>query len=214
MNMQTIKKIGIIMFATLVCGAAMAQDTAGPFKGTIVPYLAPDRVDALPPFYSNLGNPTCTGCNYDTFTGNLVLGPMSCLGGQNVAHRFIPTRSGQVRRVQLAVTAWEQKCGPTPLQFRVAIYDDGCSGPGTLLSSKDALAVSAPCLLTTVNYGTTGPTLAAGQVYWLAAEVPRMSDAVLAWWESYVEFFARTSGSDPTYTLTSFGPNQGAFAVY
>jgi len=214
MNVEAIKKISVTMFATLACGAAMAQNTAGPFNGTIVPYRAPDLVDALPPFYSNLGNPTCTGCNYDTFTGELVLGPMSCLGGQNVAFRFMPTRSGQVRRVQLAVTADEQKCGNTSLQFKVAIYDDGCGVPGTLLSSKSAVAVSAPCLLTTVNYGTTGPTLTAGQVYWLAAEVPRTSDAVLAWWQSHLQFFARTSGNDPTYFPISFGANDGAFAVY
>jgi hypothetical protein len=179
--------------AIMACGTAFAQQgklTSGPYKGPMVPMMAPDNPDAGA-FYSNLETNACTGCNYGEANGFLLLGPSNCgipNATQWLAYPFISTKSGAVRKILLAITDWSI-CTPTSHGFTVAIYSDNCSGaPGTQIgSSVVANAATAPCLLSTANFGHAGVSLVGGTRYWVVVTTSTASTQLATtavWWET------------------------------
>ena len=130
----------------------------------------PDAPDAAP-FYSNLVVDPCTGCNYNTDNGFLLLGPNNCgIPGstQWLAAPFIAAHNGPVKRITLAITDWGI-CTPTSFGFTVQIYDDACAGvPNNPLGNPaNATAPAAPCSTALANFGHGGAVLTAGQKYWV-----------------------------------------------
>jgi len=210
-----------LFFAIMACGTAMAQNKhqlrAGAYKGPMMPMAVPEAPDAAP-FFSNLSQvpDSCTNCNYFSTDGFLVLGPSNCfaLGAtQWLAYPFVASHTGNVRRIQLAVTQFGMCGGGT--QFTVSIYDDACpSGevPNTLLASKAVNAPTAPCLLATANFGATGPVLTQGKRYWVAVTTasPTQDTFTGVWW------FANSGPEDVNFNDGSgwllFG-GAGAFSV-
>jgi hypothetical protein len=176
----------------MASGTAFAQQgkiKSGPYQGPRVPMAAPDAPAANRPFFSNLETNTCTGCNYSADNGYFILGPSNCFAPgatQWISYPFVSTKSGAVRRVQLAVTD-SGFCVAGSTQFTVAIYTDACTNtPGTQIGSAVvATAPAAPCLLATANFGAAGVTLAAGTKYWLVVTTdssPTQVSTTAVWW--------------------------------
>lgn len=177
----------------MACGTAFAQQgkmTSGPYQGPMMSMVAaPDAPDA-PPFYTNFEANSCTGCNYSSDNGFLVLGPNNCgIPGstQWLAYPFVSKRTGAVRRVILAITDWSI-CAPTTHQFSVAIYSDACAGPAVPIGNVvKANAASAPCMTASANFGTAGVSLTAGTRYWVVVTttaVAQQNATTAVWWET------------------------------
>ena len=219
MNQTTIKKISLTLLATLVCGVVMAQSwTAPAYKGPMV--YRPEAPPAGPPFYSNLGSTTCTGCNYDTNNGGLLIGPANCYPPtagltQWLAVPFLSAKAGTVRRVQVAVTLDSALCTNGQNRFVCFIATDSCAGPGTQLgSTANAIAPAAPCALAAANFGTTGAVLAANTQYWVVVETAAQTGFTGVWWQSYHENTAfNLNDTNGWIYPASFGPNDLAMTV-
>jgi len=197
---------------------AQSRYVAPAYNGPKVPYRD-SAPPAVAPFYSNLGSTACTGCNYDTSNGLLVIGPANCFASgatQWAAVPFIAGKSGQVRKVQVAVTLDSALCSNGANKFQVAIYSDACAGPAALLGGPVTVtAPAAPCGLATANFGTTGPALTAGTEYWVVAETAaNQTKFTGVWWQSYHELtsFNLNDGNGWLYPAT-YGPNDLAMSV-
>src|SRR4029077_14937100 len=151
-----------LFVAIMACGTAWAGPFRAPaYKGPMAPMRVPDSVDAL--IYSNFAVDACTGCNYSSANGYFVLGATNCFAPgatQWIGYPFVATRTQQVRRVTLAMTD-SGFCVASTLKFTCGIYSDACTGaPGTLIgTARTGTAAAAPCAVSNVNFGTTGPTL-------------------------------------------------------
>jgi hypothetical protein len=217
-----IRTLCCLFVAIMACGTAMAQNRqplrAPAYKGPMMTMPTPEAPDVVP-FYSNLNIAvpnSCTQCSYNSSNGFLVLGPTNCFSPgatQWLAYPFLASRTGNVRRVQLAVTQFGMCGGGT--QFTVSIYDDACpstGAPNTLLASKAVNAPTAPCLLATANFGTTGPVLTAGKIYWVVVTTasPTQDTFTGVWW------FANSAPEDVNFNDGSgwlFFGGAGGFQV-
>ena len=185
------------------CGTAFAQQhgrlMSGPYKGPMGPVEAPE-VPAAAPFYSNLvANPCVAGQMYDTNNGNLLLGgPANCFDGvstQWVAYPFIAGHSGNVRKVQLALTNDSAICTPTSNKATLAIYSDACLlAPQTQIGNAVIVSIpAAPPALATANFGMTGPALVQGTQYWVVvttSSAPSQNADTAVWWEALSGVFS------------------------
>lgn len=141
------------------------------------------------PFYSNLVVNSCTGCNYDSNNGYLVLGATNCagFGTQWLAYPFVAAKTGTVRTVQASITDWGT-CVATAKQVTVAIYSDACGLiPATQIgSSAIANLPAAPCGLAKASFRTGGPALTAGTNYWVVVTTvsPTQDGTNAVWWEA------------------------------
>src|ERR1043166_10056634 len=159
------------LIALMACGTAFAQQDnmqSGPYKGPVAPMVVPDNPDAAP-FYTNFELNTCTGCNYGTANGFLVLGPANCgiaNATQWLAYPFVSKKSGNTRQVILAITDWSI-CVPSVHGITVQIMGDNCSGaPDTtnILGTTTTTIPIAPCLTARARLSVP---LTAGTKYWV-----------------------------------------------
>jgi hypothetical protein len=187
-----------------------------PYSGKRIPMERLDQTQAAP-FYSNLVTNTCTACNYDTNNGYFVLGPTNCFAAgstQWIAYPFVAAKTGAVRKVLLSVTD-SGFCVATSLKFTVAIFDDACLGvPNAQLAAKTATAPAAPCALATANFGATGPTLTAGNTYWVVAMTAGATQDGFTgiWWEANSAVFG-VNFNDGNGWLTNPAASPGGFSV-
>lgn len=218
MNQTTIKKLSLVLIATLACGTLMAQNQkmSGAHTGPRVPM----RDAALPPaapFYSNLVVDACTACNYSADNGYLVLGPNNCgLPGstQWLAYDFVAGHTGTTRQLSLAITDWSA-CLPTTHKFTVQIMGDNCTNaPDTtnVLGTGIGTAPTAPCLLATARLAAP---LTIGVKYWVvvttsAATTQNATTAV--WWEANTAW-ADYNLNDGNGWIAFPAGSPGAFAV-
>jgi hypothetical protein len=156
------------------------------------PMMAPEA-PAAAPFYTNLANDPCTGMMYNVSNGYFVLGPNNCFAPgstQWIAYPFVASHAGNVKKVQLALTNDTAICTPTTSKATVQIYDNSlCNGtPGVALGSPVVANIaSAPPGLSTANFGTTGPALAAGTWYWVVvttSSAPTQTGDTAVWWQA------------------------------
>lgn len=183
------------LVAMMACGTAFAQQgkiMSGPYKGPMGPMMAPEA-PAAAPFYSNLVNDTCTSMMYSIANGLFILGPNNCFSAgatQWVAYPFVAGHSGNVRKVQLALTNDTAICTPTTSKATVQIYDNlNCNGnPSNPLGSGVVANIpSAPPALASANFGTTGPALTAGTGYWVVvttSTAPTQTGDTAVWWQA------------------------------
>jgi hypothetical protein len=185
--------LSCVCVAILACGTAFAQGgkiQSGAFKGTRVPMMAPDSMDAPDSiFYTNLVANSCTGCNYSADNGYLVLGPSNCgIPGatQWLAYPFVANHTATTTRVLLSVTNWGV-CTPTSNKFTVQIMGDNCTNaPDTtnVLGTAIATAPAAPCLLAQARMAAP---LMAGNTYWVVVTTngsPSQIGTTAVWWEA------------------------------
>ncbi len=199
---------------------AQGTRTAPAYKGPMV-YAPEAPPPAGAPFYSNLGSTACTGCNYDSTNGGLLIGPANCYPPtagltQWLAVPFVSAKPGKVKRVQVAVTLDSDLCSNGQNRFVCFITDDGCAGPGTQLGgTANATAPAAPCALATANFGSNGATLAVGVQYWVVVQTAAQQPGFTGvWWQAYHELtaFNLNDGNGWQYPA-SFGPNDLAMSV-
>jgi hypothetical protein len=195
MKEKMIVRIASCLCIVLMASTAFAQQgkkTSGPYQGPMMPLvMAPDAPDAV--FYTNFEANTCTGCNYSSANGFLLLGPNNCYppfagATQWLAYPFVSTRTGNVRRVTLAITDWSI-CTPTSHQFSVAIYTDACGMvPGTQIGNVvKANAAPAPCGTASANFANAGVSLTAGNKYWVVVTLnntAQQNATTAVWWET------------------------------
>ena len=229
MNQTYIKKIGLTLLATLACGAAFAQSPAAApaYSGPIRAAIIPPSTDAI--IYTNLGNylssdgngTMCQPCTYDSGNGYLILATANCFGianAQSVSYSWVPGKTAKVRTAQVAVTLDAALCTPVQKRFDVVLYSDACGGPFTELARKTVLAPAAPCGIATANFGAGGPTVTAGQTYWIACEPVKTclstDDHTSVWWNSFrgTAWFSFTCPAAP---YTDFFPSgaPGGFQI-
>ena len=184
------------LFAIMACGTAFAQQgkmMSGPYKGPMGPAVAPEIPDAAP-FYTNLvTNPCVTSQMYSSDNGFLVLGPNNCfLAGatQWIAYPFVASKTGTVRKVQLAVTLDNAGlgCTSTTSAFTVQIYSDACTGVpvSPLGSAATANAPAGPPSLATANF-RTGAALTLGTQYWVVvttSTAATQTGTTAVWWQT------------------------------
>jgi hypothetical protein len=192
----------------IACGTAFAGPgklQSGPYHGPIGPITAPEAPlapDAI--LYSNLvADPCNAGFKYDINNGFLVIGPNNCFAPgstQWLAEPFVSKGTQAVTKVILAITNLGT-CTPTGNKYTVQIYDASlCDGlPDVPLGSAvQATVAAAPPALSTANFGTTGPLLAAGQKYWVVVTTGTSAaqmGTTAVWWEAVTSIEPFNSGT-------------------
>jgi hypothetical protein len=198
-----IRTLSCVCVVLMACGTAFAQQhgklMAGPYKGPMGPVEAPEA-PAAAPFFSNLvANPCVPGQMYDTNSGFFILGgPANCFDGvstQWVAYPFIAGHSGNVKKVQLALTNDSAICTPTSSKATVAIYSDACLlAPQTQIGNTVIFNIpAAPPALASANFGMTGPALVQGTQYWVVVTTSSAASQnadTAVWWEAVSGVFS------------------------
>jgi hypothetical protein len=199
MKRTWIKKTGLAIFATLACGAVMAQELErAPGQPVVVPYTASDASKVT--FGRNLFLEPCSDCNYDSSAGGYFLwGPNNCTSPGRLewlAVPFIAAATGVPERISAAIILTNPAACPTN-KVTLSIYTDACfpRGPGKPLVSGTATAVEAPCALAVARL-RNAPTLTKGTKYWVVATTNAQQTGLDSnWYGSNNAQYANNTGS-------------------
>ena len=171
MGKTAIRKLGLAIVSTILCGAAMGQELQGVAdQPVVIPYTVPDAPRII--FGSNLISDPCATCNYSDGGGYAVLGPDNCFvpgTSQWLAGTFIAAATGVPERISAAIILRDPRQCPTNT-VTLSIYSDACypRGPGSPLVSGIATVPEAPCDLAVARL-RNAPTLTEGTKYWVVA---------------------------------------------
>jgi hypothetical protein len=177
------KTISVVMLATLVCGAAMAQGLVRAPGRETAPMREPMAPD-VNRFGGNLELNTCTGCNFDEISGGyFVWGTNNCTAPgttQWIGVPFVARVSGNTRSISAGIEI-NPACPTSTNSVTLSIYSDDCTtGPGVALASARALVPVGPCMLARARVQTA---LTAGTRYWVVATtVSPQQDGLDAIW--------------------------------
>src|SRR5438132_1457143 len=184
MKRTWIKKTGLAIFATLVCGAVMGQDL-GIARDRSEAGLSQGAAASPIRFGSNLFRTPCNTCRYSDGGGYFVVGPDNCISPgttQWLAVSFIAAATGVPDRISAAIILADPAACPTN-EVRLSIYSDACypRGPGKRLVSGVATVPEAPCAFAVAQLGNA-PTLTIGTKYWVVATTTAQQAGLEANW--------------------------------
>ena len=190
---------------------AQGPKTAPPKKwtGPVVPYTAPDQVEANVVFLTNLSPNPANLYDFDA-GGNYVLGANNALFpgiDQHIAVPFTPLVNGHVKTMQAAL--YQDPTSPGTPKCSFALYNDDGTGlaPGTPIAGGAKtvnVPVGAPNTLVIANLAGAGVAVIANTQYWfVATTIPAATNFAGIWAPSYPRYAFEQPTSAIPWTVTT-----------